>query len=461
MLKRGGVPASKIYVFVANKEQHATYEEALEKDSYSKLIVGKLGIVNQRDFISSYFPKGQHIVSFDDDIKAVTRLNNKKQFVPMSNLGPFFTEAFNEAKKVGANIWSVYASGNGLWASKAPPIGTGLLYMCGGLFGYVNSKDPAIKLRNGDFTEDKERSLRYFLRDRVTLRFNHYSIKTIVFTPGGLDSPTRRKGHEEGSKRLAAEFPEYMEAIYKPKFRGDEGLWDLKFKKIKEPISGGSLPPANDITEEDRNNRTISTLKIRNQSKYDAAKEKLLAALHEMTVPKIPQPSATSAHHNRGNKLGTNGRTITFGFGDTRHGWKNYATNAQHPDVYRSLVEFGNQVVPKGWTYEGITLNHNVKAKKHTDSKNIGGSVIIGIGPFTGGAIRVWSDEKPTDHNLHDQPVMFNGGLLAHETQPFKGDRYTMIFYKQQRRPRTTLGIGSGSGLADYDFPTYNGGIFA
>jgi putative NADH-flavin reductase len=80
-----------------------------------------------------------------------------------------------------------------------------------------------------------------------------------------------------------------------------------------------------------------------------------------------------------------------------------------------------NLAVPKGWEYQGITLNHNVKAKKHIDKKNVGPSVIVGLGDYSGGEIRVWDKDgqNPRDFPLKDKPLMFNGGLLAHETQPF------------------------------------------
>jgi hypothetical protein len=152
---------------------------------------------------------------------------------------------------------------------------------------------------------------------------------------------------------------------------------------------------------------------------------------------------------------------MSFGFGDNRQGWNYYVTNKKHPEVFKALVEFGNLVVPKGWEYQGITLNHGVKAKKHVDAKNVGKSVIIGIGDFTGGEIRVWKDGVPTDKDLHDKPVMFNGGVLAHETRPFKGDRYTIIFYKQKRRPRSgKVGVGSGN-ISGMRNPAQPGGISA
>jgi hypothetical protein len=235
-------------------------------------------------------------------------------------------------------------------------------------------------------------------------------------------------------------------------------------------VSGSGLPPAQVITEEDRNDTKVRHIPIRNKAKYNQAKQNLLDALSNFTVSKIPQP-AQPGSENRGNVIGTIGRTMTFGFGDTRRGWNYYKTNKVHPEIFKALVEFGNQVVPKGWTYQGITLNHGVKAKKHVDRKNVGASVIVGIGDFTGGEIRVWNQDggNPKDWPLHDRPVMFNGGLLAHETQPFKGDRYTFVFYKQGRKPRTgELGIGRGSGNGNPAQPrplpqprTPSGAIFA
>jgi hypothetical protein len=223
----------------------------------------------------------------------------------------------------------------------------------------------------------------------------------------------------------------------------------------KKLVSEKGQPPKNEISEEDKNDDSITKLPIRNRQKYEEAKQKLLEALKLYTIPKIPKarkPGDTKTATGRGDVIGTNGRTLTLGFGDNRHGWNFFRSNQKYPEVYKALLDFGNQVVPKGWDYQTITLNHNAKAKKHKDSKNVGKSVIIGIGDFKGGEIRVWNKdgENPKDLDLHDKPLMFNGGLLFHETQPFSIDRYekgkgryTMIFYRQGRKPREgNVGIG-------------------
>ena len=46
-LKKGGVPKSKIHVFVANKTEEKLYKEKMDPDTYGKIVVGKKGLVNQ------------------------------------------------------------------------------------------------------------------------------------------------------------------------------------------------------------------------------------------------------------------------------------------------------------------------------------------------------------------------------------------------------------------------------
>jgi hypothetical protein len=85
-----------------------------------------------------------------------------------------------------------------------------------------------------------------------------------------------------------------------------------------------------------------------------------------------------------------------------------------------------------------ITLNHGVKAKKHKDAFNIGDSVIVGIGEYEEGKLRVYSNETDyVAHDILDRPLMFNGAELAHETEDFTGDRYTIIIYSQRPKKRT------------------------
>jgi len=484
---RGGVSPSKIYIFVASKEEEQLYSKELEKGTYKEIIVGKLGLVNQRDFISSYFPKDTQIVECDDDLRDIFEATSLKIKRSIKDLSAFFDKAFKRMKEAGANLWGVYPAPNPFYMYKAPEVSSDLKYIPGGMFGYRNTKNKRYDIELGDAQEDKERTIKYFMNDGTVVRFNHISYATTNFSPGGLGQDNERiKAHEVGAKKLEAKYPQFVRAIVKKGKKFPTGLWDIQFRKgakaetgsgrvshsanytIEELLGiarGGKTigsPQKNEITEEDRTDESIHTIPIRNKEKYNETRQNLLDALSKMTVPPIPggreKTGNMKQHINRGDVIGTKGRTITFGFGDNRHGWNHFRTNDKYPDVYKAIIAFGNQVVPKGWEYQTITLNHNAKAKKHIDRKNVGASVIIGIGNYSGGELRVFSPDssKHKDYDIHDKPTMFNGGLLPHETQPFEGEgtkkhqrglgRYTMIFYRQQRSPPKNAEIGIGKG---------------
>ena len=54
-LNKHKIDAKFIYVFVANKSEYDDYKKVLNPDFYNKLILGKKGLVQQRDYISNYF----------------------------------------------------------------------------------------------------------------------------------------------------------------------------------------------------------------------------------------------------------------------------------------------------------------------------------------------------------------------------------------------------------------------
>ena len=62
MLKNNKIPSKLIYIFVANKEEEALYKNTIPKELYNKMVVGVIGLVPQRQFITDYFKAGQNIV---------------------------------------------------------------------------------------------------------------------------------------------------------------------------------------------------------------------------------------------------------------------------------------------------------------------------------------------------------------------------------------------------------------
>ena len=78
-----------------------------------------------------------------------------------------------------------------------------------------------------------------------------------------------------------------------------------------------------------------------------------------------------------------------------------------------------------------IQYNKNQRAAKHKDGRNVGESYIIGLGNYTGGELMVWdeNDKNPVKHDIRNKFFKFNGSEHFHETQPFKGERYTLVYF--------------------------------
>ena len=74
VLDKHNIPLSKIYIFVANTTEDKQYKLVLDTKYHSRIIIGKKGLRNQRNFINNYFPEGKCIVELDDDLEDIVEL---------------------------------------------------------------------------------------------------------------------------------------------------------------------------------------------------------------------------------------------------------------------------------------------------------------------------------------------------------------------------------------------------
>jgi len=183
-LKDGGVPRSAIYLFVANKAQEKIYEQAVPKELYGKIVVGKLGIANQRKFIVKYFPEGQYVVSCDDDIEALETLRGEK-LAKIKDVNGFFLEAYQILKDEGLFIWGIYPVRNPFFMQKGYT--TGLKFIIGVMRGFINRHSKKLEpSAHSEGKEDYEQSILYYKMDGGVLRFNDVTCKTKFNAKGGL-----------------------------------------------------------------------------------------------------------------------------------------------------------------------------------------------------------------------------------------------------------------------------------
>ena len=231
-LKRGGVPKSKIHVFVANKTEEKLYREKMDPDTYGQIVVGKKGLVNQRIFISEYFPMGTCVVSLDDDVEKFQKLKgstfkiskkkktmkkdkSQNKLTDLKNVDKFFKDAFSLLKKENLYLWGVYPTNNPFFMDNK--VTTDLRFIIGVVHGYIVRKDKSLRPSKQSLSkEDIHQSILYYLKDGGVLRFNNVSFKTVFNAPGGLG--TNRYGmNKTAQEYLCKTYPN----IAKKKFRPD------------------------------------------------------------------------------------------------------------------------------------------------------------------------------------------------------------------------------------------------
>jgi hypothetical protein len=214
-LKDGGVPASKIHIFVANKEERDAYEKTVPKELYGKLVVGLKGITEQRGFIIDYFPENQYIVSIDDDVEQMEKMNGPTKLVKVKNLDRFFKQAYTDMKKHDLYIWGIYPVRNPFFMK--PKVTTDLKFIIGTMYGFINRHDksiqPSKKIKE---KEDVEQSILYYLKDGGVLRYNNMTIKTKFHSEGGLGKKDDRfDNNKVAAAYLVKTYPELVTVFHR------------------------------------------------------------------------------------------------------------------------------------------------------------------------------------------------------------------------------------------------------
>lgn len=232
LLKDYKIPASKIYVFVANEEQKKLYEEGLDKGSVGHIVVGVKGLPEVRNFIFDYFPKGKPIVSFDDDVRGFIEYDEttKRHEKKLGSLSKMFDRGFAECKKAGARFWGVYPSANGYFMK--PTVSTDLRFIIGSFWGCYNPKDEVrITIGNGE-KEDYQRTIQFWEADGVVVRLNFFAVQTATYaTPGGLQEGNRLEREKKTVAAMMAKWPQYI----KPNPRRKSGYPEIR---LVQPAKG-------------------------------------------------------------------------------------------------------------------------------------------------------------------------------------------------------------------------------
>ena len=395
-LEKNNVPKELIYIFVSDEEQLELYKSRIGEEY--NFIIGILGLVEQRNFITNYFDEGEIIISMDDDIEDLIHKDDKPfmewtqeciEYLYNSNysllsinpsINPYFFEQRKTCKKH-------IREGN---------------YYCVGAF-YILKNDKNIILDKNILLEDCERSLLYNTKYGKNIIYKNILIKTKYFGEGGLSHERTKYNYLSSINKLIYRYPERLSFNYKSLPLDKNILFpNLRFnKQIKTDINVIELPEIN-------------------------ASE--LFELYSM-LENIIFPKKTESTNRRGFPIGH--QALTFGYTRARFVSRKNGKlfdlsncSLKYPEIYNELLRIGNIYCPFDFT--SIHVNRNVVCPKHKDSRNIGKSMLLSFGDYTGCNIII--NEKKYDANC--RPLIFDGANFEHyNSDDLQGTKYSLVYY--------------------------------
>lgn len=280
---------------------------------------------------------------------------------------------------------------------------TYLNMIVGAFYGFINRPHcDELKLTLTELNagkEDVERTIKYFIKDGIVLRFNKVGFKTKYYGTdgGGLGKfKDRLKPMADACAVLQQNYDSYG----KIKTRKN-GMTEFILKRlVPRAVDKASIPVV-----------------------YEKMQQSLFTELEQLfSQIKLPFSSG------RNNRLGFPKRRGMI-LGETRGRFNGVVglsyQSKKYPKIYDAVMKLGRSISPP-FEFKSIQVNHNLVCPKHYDSKNVGESILISFGDYQGCNIVV-------DGVVYDSkytPIRFNGALLEHwNTDDLIGNKYSLVFF--------------------------------
>lgn len=226
-LKLNNISPDRIFIFVANQNEYDIYKNYLEENTYNKIIIGELGIRNQRIFISKYFNENDYIVSCDDDIECFYKFKNKNEKLEIIyNIEEEIIKNFEYCKNNNIYLWGLNGHSNPYWMSDKYK--TGLYFLIGVFHGYINRQDEDLyPSKDVEVKEDYEQCILFYLKDKHILKVDYLAFKTKYYAEGGCGKERFEK-NKKAQEYLVNKYPDLCRKSFKK-----NGTPEIKFKTIK------------------------------------------------------------------------------------------------------------------------------------------------------------------------------------------------------------------------------------
>lgn len=216
-----GYTAADIDIFVANNEEKEEYMKVLP--SYNFIVTNTTGLANKKNFISSYYPEGQEILSIDDDITKIL-YSSECQYKSLKLLVPVLFEQMKANKTI---LGGFYPAGDARCMKNTWE--RGLMFVLGSMYCYVNDKSIHIYMSS---CEDSERTLKVYDKYKSIVRYCKAApITRYWLNKGGMQASEidRETIDHNRKKELSELYPAYCKLITK------KDRYDLRYNlKLKE-----------------------------------------------------------------------------------------------------------------------------------------------------------------------------------------------------------------------------------
>lgn len=365
-----------VTLFVVEEE----YDAYRANYSDVKIIVGELGIVNQRNFISDYYNDGEIIISMDDDIEDYTHRENKPMKV-------WINDCIEYLKNSKCELISFPPSSNPFFC-KGKEFNEGR-YLAVGMFHIYKNDKHKLTI---PYLEDYERSLHYIHKNDAVIRYGFVCFGTKYFADGGCNITRTRDSYLHSVYKILYAFPNDL--TYNIKKSGMmRGLPNVKINKKVKNLNVIQLPhythfePLYNMFE-----------KITLRKRYGTS-NRINFPIHRGAVFGIVKERFSKC------KINESLDTRTF------------------PHVWEELQRIGNIICPFKW--KTIYVNKDLVCPPHKDKSNTGPSLLISFGNYTGGLIVV----EKIEYNAYHTPTIFDGKKMEHWNTEFTGTKYSLVFY--------------------------------
>ena len=206
-LRKVNYPRERILIFVSDSDQANLYRDWVEEDLYGDLIVGVLGLKEQRNFITDYLEEDEIYISMDDDVSDIKFLRLPNTFFSL-----LIQDAVDKLETRDFGLLGIMPNSDGRrfkegWTQH-------LAHIVGAFWIARNHRD--LRIEGYSEKEDYERTIKYFKKYGKVLRYRFAGVCTrYVQETGGIPSEGRLERETLAVLDLEARFPLFCKRILK------------------------------------------------------------------------------------------------------------------------------------------------------------------------------------------------------------------------------------------------------